>query len=303
MNTDALRDLSERSRIAIAADYSRYEAWCGARGLIPLPASADQLEAWLTDTVHEGLKLATIKRFVYSIGQAHAVAGFVSPTRMPVWKSHWRRISSKLEAFGLTQTTKREKLNADDIQTILASLGDSLGDLRDAALLTVASDTLYRPAELVALCIEHIVICEDGSAEVRPAYQRDTPVSFQGIRPLSTNTLHRVHRWCEAMNIRQGPVFLAIGGRPKRKRTGSSAAMEPPEVTRIIQRRAAAAGLQGAFSAYSTRVGAVHDLARAGATVREIQAAGGWRTPHVISHRTWDIEGMTEALRALKKKL
>ena len=303
MNTDALENLSERSRIAIAADYARYEAWCGARGLMPLPASADQLEAWLTDTVHEGLKLATIQRFVYSIGQVHAVAGLISPTRMLPWKSHWRRICSKLEAFGLTQVTKRKELNADNIRTILASLGDSLRELRDAALLTVASDTLYKPAELVALCVEHIVPCDDGSGEVWLASQRDLPVSFQGIRRLSADTLRRVQRWCEAMNLRQGPVFLAIGGRPKLQRTGSSMAMAPAEVTRIVRRRAAAAGFQGAFSSYSTRVGAALDLARAGATVREIQAAGGWRTPHVISQRTWGIEGTTEALRALKKKL
>lgn len=79
-------------------------------------------------------------------------------------------------------------------------------------------------------------------------------------------------------------------------------AMEPREVARIFRQRAAAAGLEGAFSGYSTRIGAALDLARAGATVREIQVAGGWRSLHAIAERTWNIQGTTDALQALRKK-
>lgn len=271
-------------------------------GLTPIPASADQVEAWLIDCVNEGLKLATINRFVYSIGQAHAMAGTISPTKMPTWKSHWLRIRSKLQALGLTQTTKREELNADNIRVILTSIGDSLRELRDAALITVAFDTLCKPAELVAVCLEQISVLSDGSGQLWLPQQRDLQVSLHGVRRLSPDTMHRVRRWCGAMNIQSGPLFLAIGGRPKRKRADSAMAVEPEAVARIFRQRATAAGLEGAFSSYSTRVGAALDLARAGATVREIQAAGGWRTPYVIAERTWDIEGTTDALQALQKK-
>lgn len=302
MSINFLNNLSERSQTAIAKDCARYEVWCSARNLMPIPASADQVEAWLTDCINRGLKLATIKRFVYSIGQAHAMAGFISPTKTLTWKSHRLRIFSKLQALGLTQTVERDELNADNIRIILASLGDSPRELRDAALLTVASDTLYKAGELVTVCAEYISALRDGSGQLKPPQPPDLQGSLHGVRRLSTNTMYHVRRWCDAMNIRSGPLFLAIGGRPKGNQTGSATVLAPREVGRIFRRRAKAAGLEGAFSSYSTRVGAALDLARAGATVREIQSAGGWRTPHVIAERTWDIEGTTEALQKLHDK-
>jgi len=300
--TKLLNNLSERSQIAIAKDCTRYEAWCNARNLTPIPASADQVEAWLTDCVNEGLKLATIKRFIYSIGLAHAMEGFISPTKLPTWRSHWSRIFLKLQALGTTHAVERNELNADNIRIILASLGDSPRELRDAALLTVASDTLYKAGELVTVCAEYITAFRDGSGQLRLPQPPDLQGSFHGVRYLSTGTMYHVRRWCDAMNIRSGPLFLAIGGRPKEGQAGFATVLEPREIGRIFRRRAKAAGLEGAFSSYSTRLGAALDLVRAGATVREVQSAGGWRTPHVIAERTRDIEGTTEALQKLHGK-
>ena len=47
----------------------------------------------------------------------------------------------------------------------------------------------------------------------------------------------------------------------------------------IIQRRAAAADLQGRFSGHSLRVGAAQSLAAGGASLVEMQTAGRWQSP------------------------
>ena len=46
-----------------------------------------------------------------------------------------------------------------------------------------------------------------------------------------------------------------------------------------IQRRASEAGVEGAISGHSLRMGSAVSLAEAGASVREVQRAGRWQDP------------------------
>ena len=47
----------------------------------------------------------------------------------------------------------------------------------------------------------------------------------------------------------------------------------------IVQRRAAAAGIEGRVSGHSLRVGGAQSLAAAGSSIVEMQTAGRWQSP------------------------
>jgi site-specific recombinase XerD len=55
---------SERTRAAIESDLARYFSWCRRMEVIPIPASEDQVAAWLEDAIDEGLKVSTIRRLL-----------------------------------------------------------------------------------------------------------------------------------------------------------------------------------------------------------------------------------------------
>ena len=58
----------------------------------------------------------------------------------------------------------------------------------------------------------------------------------------------------------------------------------PSTVCRIIQRLAEQAGLRGDFSGHSPRIGMAQDLARLGASLPQIQAAGRWKGPQMPAY-------------------
>lgn len=291
---------SERTRIAIESDLARYFSWCQRMEVTPIPASEDQVAAWLEDAIDEGLKGSTIRRLLYSVGQAHEARGFIPPSKQRSWKPRWGQLMAKLELSGQSERSQADELNAANVAKVLATLGDSLHELRDGALLALALDTLFKPSELVGLWREHIIESADGSGQVRFIPENGSAFAYSDTRWISPDTLRRVLRWCEAMGIQHGPLVRSIGGRPKRPEDASSLALRSRELSRIFRRRAQAAGLIGYFTAYSPRVGGAMDLARAGATVDQIRTAGGWRCAFVIDRNTSDLRGATPAMKSLK---
>ena len=60
---------------------------------------------------------------------------------------------------------------------------------------------------------------------------------------------------------------------------GSNAPLGAESIRAIIRARTAAVADAGRIGGHSLRVGSARDLAAAGASVAELQQAGGWRSP------------------------
>lgn len=299
---------SDRTAQAISADLARYGAWCAFRGVAAVPASIEQLALFVDDLVEEGLKLSTIKRYLYSVGQAHDAKGVLCPSKLSAWKSPWKALLARMQMLGSANSTRSGELNADGVEVILASLGTSLRDLRDAALLAVASDTLCTSSELVAIRVDQVASLATGKGGLLHVIPPKTgkKASQESYRTLSPDTMRRISIWLDKAGIREGALFLPLGGRPKQGGATPpvAIALGAQEVSRIFRRRAIAAGLSDsmAISSHSTRIGAALDLARAGATIRQIQRAGGWRSEQMPGKYTQYIEGPTEAMRELSRR-
>lgn len=289
---------------AVRSDWTQYLAWCEATGATPLPASVAQLETFLSAAIDKGRKRATVDRYLYTVGLVHVAAGLPSPSKDPDWPVKWKKLIRRLKTSGGHARKQAGELDMAGIETILASLGDSPRDLRDAALLSMASDTLCRESELVAIRVEHL-----HHNRRRNTWSLHVPFSKtnqDGAAPdyrfVSLATIARVRALQAAANIMEGPLFRPTGGRPK-VNGASIDSLLPQEVARIFRRRAKAAGLEhaGTISGHSARIGSANDLAEHGATSTQIQQAGGWKTERMITYYTRKSTAGSDAMATLRE--
>lgn len=292
---------------AVRADWTRYLEWCDGTGHSPLPASPDQVEAYLMNGVARGLKRSTLKRYANTIGLIHDAAGLPNPTKGARWSAKWGVIGKALgertkpgEEPGSevpddgNERDQAAQLSRRDLDAILATLGDSPFDLRDAAMLCLAYVTLLREAELVAVQVEHLRYTSASGqwALWVPRSKTNRQGDRIDYRHVDAATMARIRTWQAVAGIAQGPLFRPIGSRARGRATGADRAplalppkaLRPPEVARIFRARAMAAHLPhaGRISGHSTRIGMANDLILAGKTTAQIQDAGGWRSAEMV---------------------
>lgn len=274
---------------AVRSDWTTYLVWCEASRATPLPASVEQLETFLSAMIDKGRKRATVDRYLYTVGLVHVAAGLPSPSKDPDWPVKWKKLIRRIKATGGHARKQAGELDMAGVEAILAILGDSPRDLRDAALLSMASDTLCRESELVAIRVEHLHHNRRRNtwSLLVPFSKTNQDGAEQDYRFVSLETIARVRAWQAAASINEGSLFRSTGGRPK-VNSGPVDALLPQEVARIFRRRAKAAGLENAsiISGHSTRIGSANDLAEHGATGTQIQLAGGWKTDRMVTYYT-----------------
>lgn len=151
----------------------------------------------------------------------------------------------------------------------------TLTGMRDAALISLMSDCLLRVSEARA------VNCGDfrkNTLVIRKSKTNQTgkPES----RWISPDTQERIRRYRDAGNIERGALFLRIrkGNRITKER------LTTKSLRTIIQSRAEAAGIEGFISGHSLRVGSAVSLAENGASVVQMQEAGGWKDSNMPAH-------------------
>jgi integrase len=274
---------------AVRSDWAQYLAWCDATGNSPLPASVLQLEAFLVAAIDRGRKRATVDRYLYTVGLVHVAAGLPSPSKDPDWAVKWKKLTRRLKTVGGHVRKQAAELDMGGVAAILATLGDSPRDLRDAALLSLASDTLCRESELVAIDVAHLHLNRrrnTWSLHV-PFSKTNQDGESADYRFVSHETMARIRVWQGVSGIADGLLFRPVGGRPKMD-PDASPSLRPQEVARIFRRRAQAAGLDAAaaISGHSARIGSANDLAEHGATSAQIQLAGGWKTERMVAYYT-----------------
>ncbi|KZC39890.1 hypothetical protein RHOFW510R12_01200 [Rhodanobacter sp. FW510-R12] len=311
---------------AVRADWGQYVSWCQGLRRSPLPASVLQLEEFVRSAIVLGRKRSTVQRYVYTINLVHKAAGLPSPAAHADWPETWKMLLKHLKARGGLITKQAGALEYTDVQTILATLGESPRDLRDAAMLALASDTLVRESELVAVRVEHFEHNRTkGVWTLLVPFSKSNQDGRGDYRFVDGPTMDGVRRWLDVAGITSGFVFLPIGGRPKspppedentlelagqndvdlREATRSADEIQPlgaEQVARIFRRRARAAGLEHAptVSGHSTRIGTANDLINAGKTTAQIQHAGGWRSAEMVNLYTRRSQAGVNAVAELR---
>src|SRR5262249_35662079 len=125
-------------RRAYDSDLREFLAWGGS-----LPASPDVVARYLAAhaTTHA---VATLGRHLVAIRRAHALRGLPDPVRSEPVRLTFRGIP---RAHGRPQR-RAAALTTERIAAIMASLGDSVRDARDRALLLIGFAGAFRRSEL-----------------------------------------------------------------------------------------------------------------------------------------------------------
>ena len=118
----------------------------------------------------------------------------------------------------------------------------------------------------------------DGTATVE-VWQGKTGRSRTGY--LRASTVRKLDAWTATAEIDAGdaPLFPAID-RWGNVRTGR--AMQPRAAAAVIRQRAAAIGLRA--TGHSLRIGSAVSASAKGASLPQMQAAGGWTAPDMPAH-------------------
>ena len=263
--------MAANTREAYRIQWAEFDKWCAAHGYQALPAGPETVAAYLVARFEAGAAYSSAQVAKCAIAKVHAAAGQSSPVTAAV-----RQVLQGLrrQAAPQRQAAPMRWEQADAAAQLAAQ--DGLAGLRDAALINVMSDAMLRVSELRALDVEDL---EAEAANTVVIRRSKTDQTAEGVvLALRASTVKRVRTWLAAAGIETGVMFRRVryavdGGRAHPGR------LAVHSIRVIVRSRAQAAGVEGAVSGHSLRVGGAQSYAAAGASLVEMQLAGRWKSP------------------------
>ena len=254
---EAAREFAANSKApntikAYRSDWAAFSTWSQEHGVQALPASGDTVALYIAFLANES-KVATIRRRLVSIGEAHRAAGLEVPTGGASVKAVLAGIRREK---GSAQTRKAPAVT-DVIKLMVEALPSGLAGLRDRALLLLGFAGAFRRSELVGLLLEDVEFSRDGAIITLRRSKTDQAGEGErigipyGSHP-ETCPVRNLSSWISASGITSGPLFRSIdrhGNLALEALTGTSVAL-------IVKKVAQAAGLDPSeFSGHSLRAG------------------------------------------------
>ncbi len=267
--------LAPNTRAAYAAALYALDRWLAQRGL---PLADPALAEYFGQMFHSGLAPATASIAVSAIRCRVRLGGWPTPVGPLTERiiAGFRRVGAR-RGRGQVSGLRWEQADA---AAALAEAGGDLPGLRDAALISVASDALLRVSEVTALTVNDLDTEPDGSGRLQLAFSKTDQEGRGAVLFLGPSTMRRLRIWLEAARIHSGVIFRRIrrGGRVGNEALSSQA------LRQIFRTRARAAGVEGRISGHSLRVGSAQSLSAAGARLLDLQLAGRWTSADTVAH-------------------
>ncbi len=299
---------SDATLRAYRSDWADFSTWCESRSLGSMPAAPETVSLYIASRAETGpdddagqptapLKVATLRRRLAAISQAHKLAGLESPalrSKEPlhsVWAGVTRTLGTAPQkvAPALAADVVAMATQCDQAVQLAEALGDdakpgaALRARRDKAMLLLGFAAALRRSELAAVEAGHLAYTPDGLRLLIPKSKSDQEGAGQvvgvayGDRP-ETCPVRAVRSYVGAAGRAladqgrasplSGPVFRGVdrwGRLGRRALTGRS-------VADVVKKHAAAAGLDPAlYAGHSLRAGFATTAARAGKPDRAIQ--------------------------------
>ena len=245
-----------------------------------------KLEVWLDGQILTDGLLATY------ITELHRQGKSPSTIAQVVAAVKWTASKSRIDVVGeITQGTlagirregrdrgrgQVEGLVWQDVERIasFAEADKTIAGLRDSAMIRLMSDCLLRVSEVV------VVNVEDLNKTTLTVRQSKTDQEGHGeALYVCASTRRVIKQYRQKAGIEGGVLFRQI-------RRGDHVQLDGLtdfSARRIIQKRSTAAGVEGFISGHSLRVGSAVSLARAGASVVDMQVAGRWKSSQMPAH-------------------
>lgn len=281
----AAQGRSERTRAAYRYQWSHFTAWCCRHGVNAMPAEPEVVALYLTDRSAK-VSVATLSQALSAISEAHRMAGHDSPRSAAAVQEVWKGIKRTLGSA----PRRVAPLVLEDLRRMLPCLrDDSVGGLRDRALLVVGFAGAFRRSELVTLELSDLNFTDDGVVvTVRRSKTdqegRGVTVGLPHGSDPSTCPPRTLLAWLRAAELQTGPVFRAVN-----RHGGVGGPLRPGEVGRIVKRAVASVGLDPSkYSAHSLRAGLATTAAKAGKSDRAIMRQGRWASRGMVDRYVRD---------------
>ncbi len=274
--------ISPNTRRAYRGALEKLEAWLDGRSL-----DDGALADWITHLHGRGLSASTAALAVAAVRFRARMSGMENPVG-PITGRTLAGIRRSSIGRGRGQVAGVTWEEAD--RAVEHAMQErTLRGIRDAALVSVASDALLRVSEVVAVNLEDIERDPDGSAVLQIRRSKTDQEGAGAACYLGQRTVEVLDAWLEMAGIGKGPdgeveetekaVFRSVrkGGTVGERLSSRSA--------RSIVTRRCGSGMER-VSGHSLRVGSAISLARAGASLVELQQAGRWKSPEMPARYT-----------------
>ena len=308
---DIFTKLPYNTQRAYISDYNEFAIFCKQAGLSGFKNNFEHNEICIKQYVEalcrSPLAYRTIKRRLSALSKFLGVAKLPNPIIRSAYLRDFIRLSLiENRKFRLSHK-QAVPLTIDMLEQINnAIIPDSLLELRDLAIINLMFDALLRADELVRVCIEDISARNNTLLVVSSKSDQ----SGQGqYRYISSSTISMVQEYINEANLdpKTNATRLSsdLRGLHKgvlfRRLTNHKTALLPfdenipshkanvlnySSVYRIWQRIAQRAGISENITPHSGRVGGAVSLAEDGASLPELQLAGGWQSPEMPGHYT-----------------
>ena len=168
--------------------------------------------------------------------------------------------------------------------------------LRDGALIAACFYGTLRASEALALDIQDIRFQPNGEAALRIRRSKTDQHGEGRNVTLIPTAADRLRRWTDFAEIQTGPVFRSIHRLPYGDYQIRSKRLCFNTFHGLLAYRAIQAGL-GRVSTHTLRRSSARALMERGATVAEIQLAGGWKSGSMAIHYASNPEAQGAVMR------
>ena len=237
-----------------------------------------------------GGKLAanTIETRLWGIAELHRSNFLPSPTTHRLVELALKSVKRQYGCM----TRQAPPLGKEEVLQAIARLGSSRIELRDKALLWIATDSWCRASEIVAFRVKDLQRQNDGSSLLFIARSKTDQHHEGAFAFLSERGTEAVLRWIKEAGLREGDPIITTSTRGALKTP-----LDPATVSRIMRRSTGRSDV----SAHSTRVGGVHDAFRLGCDLSSIMVAGRWSSPEMPARYGRRILASQSAAAAVSK--
>ena len=265
-------ELAASTRIVYASAWRQWEAWCRSRGVTALPAPPEAVAAYLAERAEAGLSYGSIDMACSAIAHQHHQEGVPDP----MTDVTLRRVRRGLRRIiGAAPRRQAHALTTAEIARIVSAIDTATATgARDRAVILLGYASALRPSELAALRLADVAIRPGGLLVTvrRSKTDQDGYGQLVGVAPgrhRHTDPVGALAAWTAIRGAGHGSLFTRI-------HQSGVTTVDPiaaRTVSRMLQARAAAAGLDGVpVSGHSLRAGHATTAAANGAAVDRIAA-------------------------------
>ncbi|MBU2976875.1 tyrosine-type recombinase/integrase [Alteromonas sp. C1M14] len=307
--SDIFTKLPRNTQRAYISDFNEFAVFCEQHQLSGFNDSMANNEACIKDYVsclcESPLAYRTIKRRLSALSKFLKIACLPNPIVQSVYLRDFIKLSLvENQKYALSEH-QATALTVDLLDKINESIiPDNLLEMRDLAIVNLMFDGLLRADELVRVKLEHI----DKRNNALLVITSKSDQSGQGsYRFISSSTIDMINEYVNEANydginrtvrstedprrINKGILFRRVSNRghallpyEEHQHNTQQHVLEYSSIYRVWKRVAKKADIKENITPHSGRVGGAVSLAEHGATLPEMQLAGGWASPEMPGH-------------------